>query len=169
MTPKRPDFIRHHSELPVEEGHYPGQSEMLSLGTALSRPLGLSRLGIHHEVLPPGHRTSYPHAEEREEEFVFVLEGTPDVWIDGELHPLKAGDCVAFPPGTGICHNFINNSDRDTRLLVIGERIPESRVHYPLNPERMAELAPEKRWDDVPKRPLGPHPGKASGTRLTQS
>jgi len=52
----------------------------------------LKALGIHHERLPPGRRTSYPHAESAEEEFVYVIEGTPDVWLDGTLHRLKPGD-----------------------------------------------------------------------------
>ena len=41
------------------------------------------------EVLEPGHRSSLPHAEATEEECVYVLEGNPSAWIDGELHPLE--------------------------------------------------------------------------------
>ena len=47
----------------------------------------LGRLGGPHPRAP-GRRTSYPHAESAEEEFVYVLEGHPDVWIDGTLHHL---------------------------------------------------------------------------------
>src|SRR5215472_4016556 len=108
----------------LEEGdshHYPGSDELLSISARLGRRLGLTRIGIHHERLPPGRRTSYPHAESAEEEFVFVLEGRPDVWIDGHLHALQPGDSVAFPAGTGICHTFLNNTEDEVRLLVIGE------------------------------------------------
>lgn len=62
---------------------------------------GLTHIGINYEVVPSGSRTSFPHAEKLEEEFVFVLAGKPDVRIDGQLHPLEAGDAVAFPAGTG--------------------------------------------------------------------
>src|SRR5262245_64118036 len=68
---------------------------------------------FHHERLMPGRRVSWPHAEADEDEFVFVIEGEPDLWIDGELRRLKAGDGVGFPSGTGISHTFINNSDKD--------------------------------------------------------
>src|ERR1700677_57985 len=88
----RPDFIRHWTELEdADDNHYPGDTELMAIGAPLARKLGLTRIGIHHNRLPPGRRTSYPHAESAEEEFVLVLEGTPDVWIDGELHRLGRG------------------------------------------------------------------------------
>lgn len=67
------------------------------IGAPLARGLRLNRLGIHHERLPPGRRTSYPHAESDEEEFIYVLEGFPEVWINGYLWKLEPGDSVGFP------------------------------------------------------------------------
>lgn len=71
--------------------------------------------------LPPGRRTSYPHAESDEEEFIYVLEGYPEVWINGYLWKLEPGDSVGFPAGTGVCHTFLNNTEQEVRLLVVGE------------------------------------------------
>ena len=162
----RPDFIRHYRDIQKPDNrHYQGDDELMSIGSPFGRLLGLTRLGIHHETLLPGRRTSYPHAESLEDEFVYVIEGYPDVWIDGVLHPLQPGDGVGFPAGTGIAHSFLNNSDREVRLLVVGEpNKPENRVHYPLNPGREAYGTPN--WPDVPARALGPHDGKArAGTR----
>src|ERR1700691_5454373 len=132
---KRPDFIRHWRELEgADDSHYPDSTELMPISARLGRSLGLTRIGINHDRLLPGRRTSYPHAESAEEEFVFVLEGRPDVWIDGHLHPLAEGDAVGFPAGTGICHTFLNNTDREVRLLVIGEaNKPENQIRYPLN------------------------------------
>ena len=156
---ERPDFIRHWRELEgPDDGAYPGDTELMSIGAPLGRLLGLTRLGIHHERLLPGRRTSYPHAESSEDEFVFVLEGTPDAWIDGTLHRLTPGDGVAFPFGTGICHTFLNNTPQEVRLLVVGERNkPENRIHYPLNLEYL-KTRPDA-WPDVPTRTLGDHNG----------
>lgn len=155
----RPDFIRHWTELEgPDDAAYEGSDELLSIGAPLGRALGLTRIGIHHERLPPGRRTSYPHAESDEEEFVFVLQGTPDAWIDGRLYPLRVGDAVGFPAGTGICHAILNNSGEESRLLVVGERTkPENRVYYPCNPEQRALRTDW--WEDAPPRPLGPHDG----------
>lgn len=156
----RPDFIKHWQELETaDDATYPGDTELMSIGAPLGRKLGLTRIGIHHERLPPGRRTSYPHAESAEEEFVFVLEGTPDVWIDGHLHRLAPGDSVGFPAGTGICHTFLNNSTQEVRLLVIGETSKtENRISYPKN--RDHEATRKDAWNDWPARPLGPHDGK---------
>jgi uncharacterized cupin superfamily protein len=157
---ERPECIKHISEIQDKEpGNYKGSTEKLSLGSPLGKATGLQRIGVHHELLPPGRRTSWPHAEEDEEEFVYVLEGTPQVWIDGYLHDLRAGDAVAFPCGTGISHTFINNSSAPVRLLVVGEASkPASKIFYPLNPERKAQVK-DRWWEDVPKRELGPHDG----------
>jgi uncharacterized cupin superfamily protein len=161
----RPDFIRHWRELEgADDSHYHGDTELMSIGAPLAAKLGLERIGIHHERLPPGRRTSYPHAESAEEEFVFVLEGTPDAWIDGVLHRLAPGDSVGFPAGTGVCHSFLNNTDTEVRLLVVGERAkPENRVRYPVNEAH--EATREDPWTDWPERPIGPHDGKAKITR----
>lgn len=126
--PLRPPFIRHVRDLPSREVVWPGSDEVLALRTPLSRPLGLTRLGVHHEVLPPGHRSSLPHAEATEEECVYVLEGHPQAWIDGALHPLGPDDVVVFAPGTGIRHTLTNPTDRPVRILVVGERVAVSRA-----------------------------------------
>lgn len=156
----RPDFIRHWSELePSEADSYEGDNELMGLDAPLGRALGLTRIGIHHNRLPPGRRSSYPHAESAEEEFVFVLKGTPDVWLDGHLHRLAPGDAVGFPAGTGTCHTLINNTDQDVRLLVVGETSkPENRIRYPRN--EAYEATRGDRWTDWAARPLGPHDGK---------
>src|SRR5690606_28604358 len=109
----------------------------------------------HFERLMPGRRTSFPHAESAEEEFVFVVAGTPDVWLDGHLHRLAPGDAVGFPAGTGLAHTFINNTKAEVNLIVVGEASkPENRVVYPLNPEQKARR--DDWWDDAPVRELGP-------------
>ena len=158
---ERPIFIRHWRDLEgADNSHYPDSEELLSIGAPLGQLLGLTRIGIHHERLPPGRRTSYPHAESAEEEFVYVLEGNPDVWIDGSLHRLESGDAVGFPAGTGICHTFLNNTNSEVRLMVIGEKAkPENRIHYPMNPAY--EKTSKDAWSDVPPRVLGGHNGKA--------
>lgn len=157
---KRPDFIRHYSECrdPLP-GRYRGNDELLSVGSPLGKTLGLTRLGIHHESLPPGRRTSWPHAESKEEEFVYVLEGHPQVWIDGEVYELSPGDAVGFPAGTGICHTFLNNTATEVRLLVVGEATRgDNQCYYPLHPERRGQMG-NFWWADAPQRPQGSHDG----------
>lgn len=163
--PKRPPMIAHWSAIAVpDDAHYRGDDEKLAIGAPFGRHFGLTRIGIHHHRLLPGRRTSYPHAESAEEEFVYVIEGTPDVWLDGVLHRLAPGDAVGFPAGTGVCHTFINNSDGEVRLLVVGETAkPENRIFYPRNPEQRPQR--DDWWEDVPARPMGGHDGLSDRVR----
>jgi uncharacterized cupin superfamily protein len=156
---ERPPFVRNVTEFKLTGMKYPGDQEEMSLGATLSRSLGLSRIGVNYEILKPGTRTSWPHAEEVEEEFIFVLAGAPDLWVNGETFPLSPGDCVAFPPGTGIAHSFLNNSAEETRLLVIGERIEGNRVFYPFRPEGWEGMPEAGRWTNPPRLEMGPHDG----------
>ncbi|HYD44463.1 MAG TPA: cupin domain-containing protein [Phenylobacterium sp.] len=156
----RPAFIAHWRDLENDKpNQYRGSDEPLAFNASLARKLGLARIGIHHVRVPPGRRISYPHAESAEEEFVFVIEGRPDAWIDGVLYALEPGDSVAFPAGTGICHTFLNNTPDEVRLIVVGEKDKEeNRIHYPLNPE--LEAMREDRWVDPPTRLAGNHDGR---------
>lgn len=152
-----------------DDAHYPNSDELLSIGSPLGQATGLTHVGVHHELLPPGRRTSYPHAEADEDEFVYVLEGAPSVWIDGELHALSVGDAVGFPAGTGIAHSFLNDTSGPVRLLVVGEASkPHHRIHYPLHPERNdARASTGRHWDQAPPRSLGPHDGKPKHPPVT--
>jgi uncharacterized cupin superfamily protein len=165
MTP-RPNCLVSSCDVPEYTHVYPQSDEPMGPVKALGRAAGLVRLGINLQRLPPGARSSWPHAESDEEEFVYVIAGEVDAWMDGRLHRLVAGDLAAFPAGTGLCHCFINNSDHEVQLLVGGEAPKaHNRIYYPLNPTRRTDLKPSDWWDDVPQRPLGGHDGLPDALR----
>lgn len=162
----RPPFIVSAGEVPEHSHVYPQSSEPMGPVRRLGKSAGLVRMGINLQRLLPGTRSSWPHAEENEEEFVYVIEGEVDAWIDGSVHRMVAGDLAAFPAGTGISHCFINNGDREVVLLVGGEAPkPGSRIFYPLNPSRRADMDASNWWSDVPGRALGPHDGLPDAMR----
>lgn len=162
----RPPFIISVRDVPEYAHVYPNSTESMGPVRAAGAAAGLVRMGINLQRLPPGTRSSWPHAEEREEEFVYVIEGEVDAWIDGDVHRMVAGDFAAFPAGTGICHCFINNAAREALLLVGGES-PKAgnRLLYPLNPTRRTDLSPSEWWHDAPPRRLGPHDGLPDAMR----
>lgn len=157
--------IAHWADIEADEPFsYDGSDEPMAFGANFRRRFGFTKIGVHHERLPPGRRLSRPHAESAEEEFVYVLEGYPDAWLDGTLHRLEPGDAVGFPAGEGLAHTIINNSDEEVRLLVVGEASKaENRILYPLNPESRAMRGDW--WHDAPQRPLGPHDGLPDALR----
>lgn len=159
---KRPSFIQNCEDLRSDESFsYPGDHETFVTGAHLGEILGLKKIAVNYHILKPGDRSSWPHAHKEQEEFIFVLEGTPQVWIDGELYDLKNGDCVSLPAGTGHAHSVINNSDYEVKLMVIGQiEVPNDKIFYPLHPERNKECEKEGwLWKDHPKHSLGSHDG----------
>lgn len=165
MTQTKPDCIIHWREIEeTTDSTYAGDDEALARQARFGRHFGFSRLGINHERVLPGRRTSFPHAESTEEEFVYVISGTPDVWLDGVLHRLAPGDGVGFPPGTGQAHTFINNTEEEVQLLVVGDtNRADNRIVYPMHPERRAMR--DDWWDDAPPRAMGPHDGMPDKVR----
>ena len=166
---ERSACMTHWSEIELpDDRHYEADDEIMAIDAPFAQHFGLDRLGIHHQRLLPGRRTSYPHAESAEQEFIYVLAGTPDLWLDGELHRLKPGDGVGFAAGTGICHSFLNNTESEVHLLVVGETPKsENLVFYPLNPDRKALRADW--WEAPPHRVLGPHDGLTDKERLRKA
>ena len=167
---KRPEFIKHCEELRTDEKFsYPGDTETFGTGAALGAKLGLQRVAINYEVLEPGDRSSWPHAHKEEEEFIFILEGTPQMWIDGNIYSLRPGDCVGLPPGTGHAHTLINNSNKEVKAIVIGESdLPNDRIFYPKHPARNDEMKIQGIfWENHPENEMGLHDGWSDRKRPT--
>ena len=85
---------------------------------------GLRDFGVNLMTLPPGGWSSQRHWHSHEDEFVYVLEGELKlVEDDGEIL-LRAGECAAFPKGTGNGHHLINESSAMAVYLEVGSRKP---------------------------------------------
>ncbi|HEX4296143.1 MAG TPA: cupin domain-containing protein [Rhizomicrobium sp.] len=159
-TRKRPAFVANWKDILGEDGPgYPGSTEQHGIDAMFGRRARFSRLGVHFEILPAGRRTSWPHAERDEEEWLYVVSGQVGCWLDGHIHPMQGGDFVGWEAGTGITHVVINNSDTDALLLVGGEAgRTRNQFWYPFHPHRDKETG-ELFWADHPKPKLGKHDG----------
>jgi uncharacterized cupin superfamily protein len=91
---------------------------------------GLTVFGVNLTRIEPGGQSSNLHAHSRQDEFVYVLEGSPVLETETGERVLKAGDCATFPAG-GEAHRFVNRTDRDVLLLVVGDRTRGDEVRYP--------------------------------------
>ena len=165
----RPSFIVSAADVPERSHVYPQSDEPMGPVRRIGDAAGLQRVGINLQRLAPGSRSSWPHAESDEEEFVYVIDGTVDAWIDGRIHRMTTGDLAAFPAGTGICHCFINNGERDALLLVGGEAgKAHNRIVYPLNPSRRDDLKASDWWHDAPVHESGEHDGLPDQLRASR-
>ncbi|MGH7928657.1 MAG: cupin domain-containing protein [Candidatus Binatia bacterium] len=85
---------------------------------------GLQDFGVNLMTLPPGGWSSQRHWHSAEDEFVYVLEGELKlVEAEGQM-VLRAGQCAAFPKGTGNGHHLINRSGAPAVYLEVGSRAP---------------------------------------------
>ena len=76
-------------------------------------------------TLPPGGWSSQRHWHSHEDEFVYVLEGELTLVEDDRETLLAAGECAAFPKGTGIGHHMKNLSSGVAVYLEVGSRNPD--------------------------------------------
>ncbi|OGA10806.1 MAG: transcriptional regulator [Betaproteobacteria bacterium RIFCSPHIGHO2_12_FULL_69_13] len=80
--------------------------------------------GVNLMTLPPGGWSSQRHWHSDEDEFVYLLEGEVTLVENGGETLMRAGDCAAFPKGTGNGHHLINRSSAIAVYLEVGSRNP---------------------------------------------
>ncbi len=81
---------------------------------------GLSDFGVSLVRLEPGAWSSHRHWHDGEDEFLVMLDGEAVLVEDGGETVLRAGDCAAFPKGTGDGHHLQNRSAQACRFIVVG-------------------------------------------------
>jgi uncharacterized cupin superfamily protein len=114
-------------ETELEGAHWGGTWRVLTPGM---RERG-GRLGVAWNRVPPGRAACPFHAHRREDEVFYVLEGEGVLRYGDVVRPIRAGDCVACPAGTGIAHQIANTSTRDLVYLAIGPHDPDEVCTYP--------------------------------------
>jgi uncharacterized cupin superfamily protein len=83
---------------------------------------GLTQFGVNIVTLGPGVWSSHRHWHEKEDEFVFMLEGELVLVTDAGEEIMRPGDCAGFKAGVRDGHNLENRSDKPARFLVVGSR-----------------------------------------------
>ena len=72
------------------------------------------------------------HNHRVNEEMFFVLQGSGEVRIGGQTHPLRAGDILACPAGgTDTAHQIINTGTEELRYLAVSTKISPEICDYP--------------------------------------
>lgn len=106
---------------------------------------GLTAFGVNLTHLEPGAASALFHWHQKQDEFVFVLEGTATVVFGSNEFELSPGDCMGFKAGTGIAHQVINRTDEPVTYIEIGDRVPGESGGYP-NDDLDGKLGPDGRW-----------------------
>jgi len=67
------------------------------------------------ETLDPPGTFVPPHVHPTQDEFIYMLEGTFDLYLDGKWVKAGPGDLVCMP--MGLPHGYYNKTDKQTRAL----------------------------------------------------
>jgi uncharacterized cupin superfamily protein len=97
----------------------------------LGNAAGLEQFGVNLTTLKPGAASALRHWHQKEDEFVYILEGEVVlIENDGET-VLKPGDAAGFKANVPNGHHLVNKSGRDAVYLEIGTRSKLERAEYP--------------------------------------
>ncbi|RUP00633.1 cupin domain-containing protein [Hyphomicrobium sp.] len=148
-TPAKPPLAIKAEDAPLrtKPSNYPEPffSRMLNRE---KRPLGdmfgLASFGVNLTTLMPGGESALLHRHSKQDEFVYVLEGTPTLVTDAGEVELAPGMCAGFP-AAGLAHQLVNRTQRNVVYLEIGDRTPGDEGSYP-NDDLKAALGPDGKW-----------------------
>lgn len=98
---------------------------------ALGDVFGLKNFGVNLTRLAPKAESALRHAHAKQDEFVYILEGTPTLITDEGRTRLRPGMCAGFRAGTGNAHHLVNETDKEVIYLEIGDRTPGETADYP--------------------------------------
>ena len=92
---------------------------------------GLTNFGVNLTRLKPSGISALRHAHSKQDEFVYILEGTPTLVTDEGETQMSPGLCAGFKAGSGNAHHLVNKSGHDVLFLEVGDRTPGETVTYP--------------------------------------
>lgn len=117
------------------------------------RPVQLSESSFAFDTLFPPGTFVPPHIHPMQDEFIRVLEGTFELFLDGATDHATAGDLVRMP--RGIAHGIFNKSDTPVRALfwvAPSRKLYElfTRLHNLADPAEVVRVAAEYQVDFLP-------------------
>ena len=132
MTPKKPAIDPTAVEPRTGSGYpEPYRSRVLPREKrALGDAAGLTKIGVNLTRLSPGRESSMRHWHDKEDEFIFMLEGVVVLRTDEGEQILTAGMCAGFPAGVKNGHQLVNRSGRPAVYLEVSNRDEEDGGEY---------------------------------------
>ncbi len=112
---------------------------------ALGDVFGLKNFGVNLTRLVPGAMSALRHAHTKQDEFVYILQGTPTLRTDEGAVILSPGMCAGFRAGTGNAHHLVNETTEDVVYLEIGDRTPGDAATWPDDDLQVIEIDGKKR------------------------
>ena len=130
---KTPSFIKA-TDAPTRTGsRYPKPYDEPCLNRTkflLGDVFGLHQFGVNLASLEAGAWSSQRHWHEKEDEFIYVLEGEIILSDDTGDHKLMPGMCAGFKANNGNGHCLKNLTDKPAKYLEMGTRAAHEVAWY---------------------------------------
>ncbi len=96
----------------------------------LGDQFGIDQFGVNLAVIEPGAWSSQRHWHDKEDEFIYIVEGELVLADDSGEHVLTPGMCAGFKANNGNGHCLKNLSGKRAVYLEVGSRIDGDKVVY---------------------------------------
>lgn len=126
-------FARSTASPPRTGSRYPAPHDVICQNRTkhvLGDQFDLTQFGVNLAVIAPGAWSSQRHWHEKEDEFIYMLQGELVLADDSGDHVLTPGMCAGFKAGNGNGHCLKNLSDKPATYLEVGSRMAGERVVY---------------------------------------
>ncbi|WP_428825322.1 cupin domain-containing protein [Azonexus sp. IMCC34842] len=134
-TEKKPDAVVASEVAPrAKPSNYPEPFASQVAGREkrqLGEVFGLANFGVNLTRMVPGSISALRHSHSKQDEFIYVLEGTPTLLTESGETQLAPGMCAGFKAGSGGGHQLANRSSEVVVYLEVGDRTAGDSVFYP--------------------------------------
>jgi uncharacterized cupin superfamily protein len=129
----------------IKPSNYPPEFARKMEGR-LKQPLGdlfgLKNFGVNLTTLQPGAVSSLRHLHTKQDEFVYIIAGTPTLVTNAGETVLAPGMCAGFAANNGDAHQLVNRSSQAVVYLEVGDRSAGDSASYP-DDDIAATLGPQ--------------------------
>jgi uncharacterized cupin superfamily protein len=143
-----PAIVAADAPLNTKKSNYP-EPYFSRMAKREKRPLGnlfgLTNFGVNLTRILPGGQSALRHAHSKQDEFVYILEGTPTLVTNVGETQLRPGMCAGFKAGSGDAHHLLNRTDSDVVYIEIGDRTAGDAGTYP-DDDIQAALRADGTW-----------------------
>ena len=102
---------------------------------------GLTNFGVNLTELAPGAISALLHHHAKQDEFIYILEGTPTLVLGDDEFVMKPGQCMGMKAGSQVPHQLLNRSAEKVVYMEIGDRTMGDEVEYPNDDLKATQLA----------------------------
>ena len=107
---------------------------------------GLANFGVNLTRLAPSAVSALHHAHSKQDEFIYILQGSPTLETDEGRIKLTPGMCAGFKAGTGNGHHLVNETSDEVIYLEVGDRTPGDEGLYPDDDLKAVSVAGQWRF-----------------------